>query len=251
MAELITVAGRTLSGEDQYGVWITHGIEGWFDSPEVKGEVIGRANSDGDFDLPIFNESRFITVNGSLHTKSHSEQHQAMNFLTGLMSGRFQVSGHGATQWADVKRNAPVRFNMVTGEFAQWQVSLKASDPRKFGNMREINPATDVTAELVHYGNYQARPTFRVTATTSFATGYYITGPNNLTYRVVQPLNVGGVHDIDFNTGQLVHNGIVRFGYVSNARMWGVEPGQVTRFSVRPNSTGAGMVRARVFDTYI
>lgn len=247
----ILLGSRVLSGVDRYGSWSVNTLDGWWDSPEPKGEVIGRANSDGEFDLPIFNESRLITVGGNLHARSHTNQHEAMNALSGFMRGRFQVAGHGSDQWADVKKAAGFRFTPITDTLAQWQLRLKAVDPRKFGNRQEITVPTDTTAEVFHYGNYQARPIFRVTATTTFATGYYITGPDNLTYRVVQPLNVGGVHDIDFNTGLLVHNGTVRFGYTSNARMWGVNPGQRARFSVRPNSTGSGNVRVRLLDTYI
>ena len=249
MPELITWAGRTLSGSDRFGEWaVTGELEGWWDSPEVKGETADRPNADGEYDLPVYNEARLITINGTLRAKSHAQLHDAGNFLTGPISGRLTVAGHGSSQWADAKRNSGVKFTPVTDVFAQWQVRLKCVNPRKFGNARDF-VRTNGTVSVFHRGNYNALPTVVVRG--SAANGYRLNGPGGLQYKVTRALVTGIPHRIEFTDGRLRVNGTVVATGADSADVWPVPPGQSVDFDINVLSGGTAEATITITDTYI
>jgi len=241
-------AGRTLSGVDRFGKWVCTSLDGWWDSPEVKGETSDRPNSDGEFDLPVYNEARLVTATGHLHAGSHAQLHEAMNFFTGAMAGRFQASGHGSVQWADAKRNSGVKFTPVTDVFAQWQVRLKCVNPRKFGNSQDF-VRTNGTVSVFHRGNFNALPTVVVRG--SAANGYRLNGPGGLQYKVTRALVSGIPHRIEFTDGRLRVNGTVVATGADSADVWPVPPGQSVDFDINVLSGGTAEATITVTDTYI
>ena len=248
VAEQITWAGRTLNGSDRFGEWVTTGLEGWWDSPDPKGETAERPNADGDYDLPVYNQARLITVGGNLHADSHTKLHEAMNFFTGPMRGRFAVTGHGSTQWADAVRNSGVKFTPVTDVFAQWQVRLKCVNPRKFGNSQDF-VRTNGTVSVFHRGNYNALPTVVVRG--SAANGYRLNGPGGLQYKVTRALVSGIPHRIEFTDGRLRVNGTVVATGADSADVWPVPPGQSVDFDINVLSGGTAEATITITDTYI
>jgi hypothetical protein len=249
LPELITWAGRTLSGSDRFGEWaVTGELEGWWDSPEIKGETQDRPYQDGEFDLPVYNQARIITINGNLRAKSHQQLHEAGDFLTGPISGRLTVTGHGSARWADAKRNSGVKFTPVTDVFAQWQVRLKCVDPRKFGESKTIAVATGSPVSAFHRGNYNAMPSFIIRG--DMPGGYTIT-VNGWNYTVTSALVTGAPHRIDYNNGRLYRNGVLSQGNLGNTNTTPIPPGQSVAVGLYPVTTGSGSADMTITDTYI
>jgi len=249
LSELITWAGRTLSGSDRFGRWVTTSLEGWWDSPEIRGDAEDRPYQDGEFDLPVYNQARLITINGNLHADSHAQLHEAMNFLTGPMSGRLTVTGHGVVQWADAKRNSGVKFTPVTDVFAQWQVRLKCPDPRKFGNSVTTAVATGSPVTVSHRGNYNAMPKFIVRG--DMPGGYTIT-VDGWNYTVTSALVTGQPHRIDYDNGRLYRNGVLTQGSVGIVTTTQpIPPGKSVAVGLYPFTTGSGSADMTIIDTFI
>jgi hypothetical protein len=243
-------AGRTLHGTDRFGKWVTKRDEfdGWWDSPEIKGETADRSSADGEYDMPTYNEARLVTVSGHLHSPNAAVQQEAMHFLSGPMSGRLQVELNGSTLWADAKRNSAVNFNPVTGKLLQWQVRLKCPDPRKFGDTNKFTITPGQTVTVFHYGNYAATPI--VTVTGDFPSGYTLWGPGGKTYVVTVALAAGTTHTIDMAHGLLRTNQYYFTGGVGDADVWTVAPGQASTIGLSAPS-GSGTAVASIIDTFI
>jgi hypothetical protein len=247
VAELIKLDGQILNGSDRLGEWKTNSIEGWWDSPDPKGEDVERPNADGDFDLEVFYKARYITITGRLFSTSHEQLHRAMNRFSGLVqkNGRLQVSGHGPTQWADVKRASGFSMTPVTDQFAQWQVRLKAVNPRKYG---DTTPFTFTSiGDLSQRGNYPASPVFTVTGNSP--AGYTINGEHGEEYKVTIPLVPGVPHIINFANARLRIAGVLRNNGNGAADVWATAAGSVTRYIF--STSGSISVTATVTDTYI
>lgn len=247
--ESIILDGQMLSGTDRFGEWATSGVDGWWSSPEPKVDNQERENEDGDYDLPVHYGARYITLTGSVRTKSHAQQHQAMNRFTGLLQkkARLQVSGHGPTQWADVVRASGLKIEPRTDTYAQWQVRVKAPDSRKFGdaNVYTINPGQ--TVPLFHYGNADAFPVFDVTG--NMPDGYTLWGPDGKTFVAPTAVSSARKHYLDMSEGLLKVNGNYWTGQTGNADLWTVPPGQ--QINTRLTTAGTGAAKVTVYDTYI
>lgn len=251
MPEQIIWAGRTLSGVDRLGKWVATGFDGWWDSPEIRGESVDRPNSDGEYDLPIYNEARLVTATGHLHTTSHAQMHEAMNYFTGAMSGRLQVAGHGSVQWADAKRNSGAKFTPVTDVFAQYQVRLKCVDPRKYGDANTYTvPSGSSYVTVFHRGNAVGYPVVKVSG--DMPGGYVLQSSAGAEYRVTTPLTSGNPHTIDMATGLLTRGGLLVSGGVIRADLWRVPGGTTaTNLRLQPITTGTGTATVTLLDSFI
>ncbi|MET4059942.1 hypothetical protein ABIB35_001487 [Arthrobacter sp. UYP6] len=247
--ESIILDGQPLSGEDRYGVWTTSVLDGWWYSPEPKGSTEERENADGDYDLPVYYGARYVTIGGSIRTKGHAQQHQAINRFVGLLrnKGRLQVSGHGPTQWADVKRASGFKMEPITDTYAQWQARVKAPDPLKFGDANVFTISPNQTVPLFHYGNAEASPIFDITG--NMPAGYTLWGPGGKTF--VSPSVVSSTypHHLDMSEGLLKVNGYYWTGQTGNADLWTIPPGQQVLTGL--TTTGTGTAKVTVYDTYI
>lgn len=243
----ITWAGRTLSGSDHFGEWSCETPDAWWDSPETKGEDASRPNADGDYDLPIFNQARLPTFNGLLEAVDHDALHEAGNFLTGAMTGRILVSGHGPAQWAEAKRAGKIRFVPKTDTIAQWQVSLKCVDPRKYGGSKDVVLTAPQDMIVSHRGNYGAFPRFLVRG--SAPSGYDLWGPGGKRYRVVRPLVSGRAHRVEFSDGLLRVDGVL-LPNAAQSDVWAIPPGPGTSIGISTVS-GTAEATVTVTDTYI
>jgi len=223
-------------------------LDGFWDSPEIKGDTEDRPYQDGEFDLPVYNQARLVTATGNFHAASHQQLHEAMNFFTGPMSGRLTVAGHGSIQWADAKRNGGVKFTPVTDVLAQWQVRLKCPDPRKFGESKTVAVATGAPISVFHRGNYNATPSFVVKG--SMPGGYTIT-VNGWNYAVTLPLVSGKPHTVDYNNGRLYVNGVLAQNSLGNTNTTPIPPGISVGVGLYPMTTGSGTADMTITDTYI
>lgn len=244
MAKQILWAGRTLNGTDRFGKWVATELEGWWDSPDTKGEDADRPNADGEYDLPIHNAARLVTIGGNLHAVP-GQMFEAGDFITGPMLGRLQVAGFGSTKWADAKRTTGVRFTPITEELAQWQVRLKMPNPRKYGNTNSFTFAS--IGDLYQWGNYPASPVFTVSG--SAPLGYTINGENGEEYKVTTPLVTGSPHVINFADARLRIGGTLTSNGNGAADVWDTAAGSLTRYIF--TSAGSVSVTATVTDTFI
>jgi hypothetical protein len=248
--ESIILDGQILSGEDRFGKWKTTGdLDGWWSSPEPKGNTEERENANGDYDLPVYYGARYITLTGSVRTKGHAQQHQAMTRFAGLLrsKARLQVSGHGPTQWADVVRASGLKIEPLTDTYAQWQVRVKAPDSRKFGDANVYTLSPNQTLSLFHYGNAEASPVFEVTG--DMPAGYTLWGPSSKTFVVPTSVMSARRHYLDMSEGLLKVNGNYWTGQTANADLWTIPPGQ--QINTGFTTTGTGAAKVTVYDTYI
>lgn len=249
--ESIILDGQTLSGEDQYGLWTTTGsLDGWWSSPEPKGENVAREGSDGDFDLPVDYEARYITLTGSLRAKNHDAQHQAINRFTALVrkKARLQVVGHGPAQWADVVRASSFKMEPLTDTYSQWQARIKAPDPRKFGDTNEFTAKVGEPATVFHRGNYDAPPRFVVSG---YAPGGYALVVNGRRFNVTQPVVTASPHTIDYDDGRLRIGGAVVHGGLGVTTTPHIPPGRSISVEIVPLTTGTPTAKLTLLDTYI
>ena len=251
MSNRILWAGRTLHGVDECGTWRTTRdlFEGWYDSPEIKGETVAHDDADGDYDLPIYNEARLITVGGTLRATNRADLLSGRNKLAGRMAGRLQVEDTQGILWAEAKRNSKLRFVLVNDNLANWQVRLKCVDPRKFGDTRTWSGSVGSNAaNIFHRGNYNATPQFVVSG--SMPGGYTLTIRGQV-FNVTAPLVSGHPHSIDYGTGRLRIDGAIVHGGLG----WGftplVPPGVITALSIEPITTGTATAQLTLLDTYI
>lgn len=252
-AESIILDGQILSGEDQYGEWATSVLDGWWSSPEPKGEEVSREGEDGDFDLPVDYEARYVTLSGSLQAKNHTMQHAAINRFTALVRqrARLQVVGHGADQWADVVRASGFRMEPLTDTYATWQARVKAPNPRKYGESREFTGSSFQDVVLWHRGNYPAFPEVTVTAgSAGLPSGIALTGPNGELFRLNRVIPAGDSFRLNMAEGFVRFSGgpPVTGGY-GQMDTWMVPPGGQS--SIRLGGDGSGTIRVTVKDTYI
>lgn len=252
-SESIILDGQKLSGWDHYGEWTTTGLDGWWSSPEPKGENVAREGADGDFDLPINYEARYITLTGSLRAKSHEMQHQATNRFTALVQkkSRLQVVGHGAAQWADVVRASGFKMEPITDTYSRWQLRLKAPDPRKYGESNVFTGSIYQDVALWHRGNYPAFPEVTVTAgSAGLPAGILLAGPGGKTFRLTRNIPAGDSFTVNMAEGfARFYGGTPVTGGYGQMDTWTVPPGGESM--IRLGADGSGTIRVTVKDTYI
>lgn len=243
-------AERTLHGTDRFGQWkVLQGrFQGWLESPEIKGETVARQNSDGDYDLPTYNEARIVEIGGQLVAPGRRELIEARNFLAGPMLGRLQVTDEDVTQWADAKRTSGVRFNILTPRLAHWQLTLKCADPRKFGLRRSEELVGGLSRSLYHYGNAAASPVVVINGPVTG--GYTLSSNDGRQYRVNAGINSGSTHTVDMNDGLLRVDGAVQSGLVGQADIWDIPAGKILNMALVADS-GDATGEVLITDTYI
>ncbi len=248
----VTILGRPDgSSSKPKGLFVgPDGFAGWDDGPDLRREAVDRPGQHGQFDMPVFNGSRVVSIDGHALAWSESELGHLRDLIMGLGAFgdllRLTVDHQGSTRWADVRRGAKptfqdagIRFGLLRARFA---IHFVAPNPRKFGETREF-PAG---AAAFHYGNFPASPEIVVTGPK--AGGYTITGPGGRQYVVTQALASGQTHRIDMSTGWLYLNGALQSGAVSQARTWAIPPGTS---AVHTITGGTGSMAVRLTDTFM
>lgn len=197
-------------------------MKGWWGSPGVKGATEDRENSDGEHDLPTYNQSRLVTLDGLLQAKSHEDMHEAMDYISGPMRGRLVVAGHGSDRWIDAKLDGEVDPIPITDTLMSWQIPLKSTRPWKFGELRTFDVTPGAPARAFHRGNTNASPVVQING--PLAGGFTITHPGGQ-YIALGDLGVGGWIRVDFRTGRLRLNGNDRSDLIIRADLYQVPPG--------------------------
>lgn len=223
------------------------GFEGWDDGPDTRRESLDRPGQHGEYDLPVLNASRVITVDGHALAWSEAELGHLRNRVMGIGADgsrtRLVVEHQGSTLWADVRRgarptfrDAGIRSGMLRARFA---IHLVAADPRKFGEVNDFPGG----AMAIHRGNFPATPEHVITGTSG---PYTINGPGGKKFMVSSGPGAGSDR-VDMSTGRIYRNGALQLGVTLRADLWAIPPGLpgVT------HTITAGSLITRVPDTFV
>lgn len=235
-------------GLGQDGFYIKKGgLKGVFGGVGVRGESVEYPHGDGDFELPVFRSSRFVTIEGPCIADSAERLDWYSNVLTGLLagpdSGRVIFDLPGGVRWGDAQLNGPPEFDITMwGQRADWQLSLKFADPYLYRDAASFAGGSP----SFHRGNTKAIPVHTVTG--SNGSGYTINGPDGKRFTVTRAVVAGSPHVIDMATGWLTINGVVQTGAVTVSDLWAVPGGaQVTHTIAGSGLTLSTLLR----DTFI
>lgn len=224
------------------------GLNGWDDGVDVRRESVERPGEHGEFDLPVFNGSRVISIDGHALAWSEFELGQLRNQIMGVCADggrqKITVEHQGEAMHATVRRGAKptfvdagVRHGMMRARFA---IFLVAADPRKYGEVHDFPAGT----EAVNRGNFPATPRLMVGAGSG---GYTVTGPGGR--RVVVGTAPAGAHYIDFASGGLfTAAGVRQVGAITIYEPWTVPVGAP---GVTASISGSRSLVQRVTDTFI
>lgn len=226
-------------------------IDGWWNSPAAKQDQNSRVNQDGDYPAETYYESRFITLGGALAATSASAKWAGYEMISGLLDQgerKLTINADGNTRWAIVGRNGQPEIDVVANRLIEYQMTLKATDPYKYGEPREESGAVGTAIDLFHRGNATVWPV--ITVTGSMPGGYELTLGGRLV-EVIKPLASGSTHTIDMRTGILKENGDRAMKVFGIAEYFGIKPGAVQSFWSTPRTSGSGSVKINFNDTYI
>lgn len=244
-------------GEGSDGFFLDDsGLKGWFGGVDARGNTISREGQDGDYSMPSNLAPRFVTLKGLCLSRSPEYQEQHNDQLAGLfgsgLTRRVTVQTPKGIQWADGKLSLGTKPEFdptLYGSIAQYALSLKFDDPRKYGKSKDIAGVTGQNIEAFHYGNFKATPTFIIAG--NMPGGYAINGPNGAQFFVTAPVQEGLPHVIDMANGYLTVGGAVVFGRVGRSDVWTIPAGGKTVQAVVPISGGSATVVIRVRDTFL
>lgn len=241
----VTVGGFEFKGDGiGEGYFIgPDGFNGWFDSVDIRTDDVAVPQGDGSFDLPVFRQSRIVSIDGWLWGDSPSAARDLRRQLSGILG-----TGESATMTvyegdADdgehgVCRLAAKPIIEVHGyelRWAEFQIQLRFPDPIRYGKYL-TSGAPSASIVMYHYGTVPARPMITITGTA--ANGYSVTGPTGV-YQVTAPLVSGQPHTIDMVTGILRVNGVVTYGQAPIAEIIKLPPhGESFLVTVLPISGG-------------
>ncbi|MGP9033634.1 hypothetical protein ACT17S_11245 [Glutamicibacter mysorens] len=245
----VTLDGQTLHGFDRYGSWRVHTLEGWFDSPAEKSDIISRPNTHGDVPSPVYYNARMVILSGRLSAKSPELAAQARTVLSALVQeeASFWVISSDGVAMSGLARRGKISLGNISGRWLTFQIELKFADPFKYGATESFTVSSGGASYVHHLGTVDAWPV--VTVKGSMPDGY------TLSYRsqtVSVPMGIpsGVEHRIDFKNRRLYVNGDVFFGAFGSSNFRPVPAGPRTAFGLSCPS-GSGTAVVSVTDTYI
>lgn len=248
----VTILGRPEDTSSRVaGLFVGRdGFEGWDDGPDVRREGVALLSEHGEYDSPVFNGSRVISVDGHAIAWSEEELGKLRNLVMGIGADgkrtRLTVTHQGMTLAATVRRGARptfrdtgIRYGRLRARFA---IFLVAADPRKYGVPHEFAAGDPVT----HDGNFPASPVLVVAGPQP--AGYTVAAGTNQ-YTVTTPLPSGSTDEIDMSTGWVRRNGVLLVGGITRADTWRIPVGAPGL--VHTITGGPGALTVRVTDTFM
>lgn len=233
--------------ESPHGLFVEDGgFRGWESGTGGRRESVARPAAHGDFDMPLFRESRVVTLNGYALGRSAFDLGHLRDQVVGL-------GADGSAVTLTVKQHGYLRRSLariVSVDFVdsgratsrgRFTVELVCSDPRKFGDLREFSGSS---VQVHHYGNFPASPVVEVVGPRTAP--YTITGPGGRQFVVNQSLSAGQTHRIDFRSGRLYRNGSLQIGQTGRSDTWAVPAGQRITMGI-----SSGSMTVKLADTYM
>lgn len=158
-------------GDDQGTEWWITGMEGWNGSPDVRLGGLDRPQDHGQFDSPSFLASRVVTIAGVAICTDKEAALLAQDIIASVATWDpsqlyvMQVSEPGRpTRRAEVRLNTGTKVGEFSGLAFDWQLQVKAPDPRRYDDTEEsttLFPPTGAT------GGVTFPATFPMTFSTS------------------------------------------------------------------------------------
>ena len=252
MSLSVNIAGVDLNNPySRYGHLEVDEIDGWFNAPAIKQKEDARVNADGDVPAPVYYESRYITISGALASKTPQDRWICSDMIQSLLNGeekKLVIEVDGVARWAMVQPNGQPEIDVVAHRLVNYQLSLKATDPYKYGGPQSFSAAVGSTVDVFHRGTVPAWPI--ITVTGSLPGGYELILGGH-TVQVTKSLATGSTHTLDMRTGILRENGSRVYGSIGIAEYFTVAPGDRQPFYSVPSTTGSGTATVRLNDTYI
>ena len=244
----IMLAGQVLHGTDARGVWVVNKLTGWFQRPAPKGNTADRTNSDGEYDLPDNYGARIITIMGRVSCRTPAEAASARDAILGTVLGtvRMRVQSVDSNPTFAMVKPAGEVDAVVLGRMVRFTFTLKAVDPRRFGEVRKVSAGSGTAAAVQNRGNFPASPLIVVDGPVA-AGGYTVTGPGGELFTVTTSPGSGTTHLIDMHDGLLRVNGSMSTGagLVSQADVVTIPAGG------KANVTLSKGGRVELYDTYM
>jgi len=123
------------------GYWLVE-VPGWWGGTDARTISDPRPDADGDFDQdPVFAGPRFPIVIGRVRFEDEAELFDARRPISMIGAYRepftMEVESLDGVQRATVVRNGRPTWDMTQGPyFAEFELPLKAADPRKYGPLK-------------------------------------------------------------------------------------------------------------------
>jgi hypothetical protein len=228
--------------------------EGWGDSVDIRRSSRERQQADGEFPERGFASARVVSWSGPWYANSHGELAQIRDQFTSLLADggyeRLYADEENGTMWGEAGLiSSTFRPLPISVPMAEYSISVKLPDPRKYGETHrfpEAGPAPAGTpVAAFHRGQTTAWPQFEISGQSP---GYRINGPLGRAYIVTRPLLSGQVHLIDMKSGRLYIDGVQVLGGVQRADRWGIGRSQEVA-STLIVSSGYAAMRQIVKDT--
>lgn len=131
-----TLDGLTFRADGAATTYTLSDIPGWWGGADFRHETFARPNSDGDFDAPVFQAGRILTLQGQVQTTDDEGFEDAIAALEGLLAdgsmGTLTVYQANGTYTIGVRRHGGLNVEVLLyGRVARYQLQLWAPDPAK------------------------------------------------------------------------------------------------------------------------
>lgn len=238
------------------GYWLVD-LPNWWDGVESRNESETRPDGDGEFDQdPIYSAARFPIVIGRVAFDSEGDLFAARRPIARLGAHRgpftIEVESLDGVQRATVVRNGKVSWDMSLAPFrVEFEIPLKAADPRKYGPLRTDSTGlpvagggveSPVASPFVQIGGGSAgRVTLQNSGTTDTIPLLRVSGggmtdgveilriETGQLIRLEWPILASDVVEFDAGTGQVWLNGQSPIaGSLTKAQWWTLGPGETT-----------------------
>lgn len=245
---IIRLPGITLYG-DRFrgkGCHFTDMV-GWTSMPEVVSEGVSFEFDDGEFDEAGYMPAREVRVPGFYAGGTHREVVQTEQRFKSLRRQRqfvVAVEEPSRTLYGNARLMSLAYDSSGFHPDAPFEVVLRFSDPRRYGNTNVTPPGTSVVP--MHRGDADAQTVFVITGAMS---GYKLVGPADQEYVVTEPLAAGKTDRIDMADGRLYRDGVMLIGKSRGSR-WTTPPGIPTGSVTLVPTSGVGSLVGITLDTH-
>jgi len=130
-----TLDGLEFRGDAEPTTYTIARMPGWWGT-DFRHEQVARPTAAGDFDAPVFQSGRIITLEGLVLATSTSAFESACDALENLLADgsadTLTVYQESATYTLEVRRHGGLNLDItVYGRTARYQIQLWAPDPEK------------------------------------------------------------------------------------------------------------------------
>ncbi|WP_440708827.1 hypothetical protein [Herbiconiux sp. YIM B11900] len=215
-------------------------LAGWKPgSVGVRGESIEVEEGHGEYDLPVYRGRRIIESSGYVVAANNAERNRMSDRFSGVLAdgslGRVTIEDEGERRWARVRLQS-ASFEDTYPARADWELALRAPDPRIFGDLEEY---TGGIVDVINRGSFPSSPVIKVSGAGTNTYGVY--GPSGRRWLVEQDLVSGHPHYLNIETGELIIDNVLFIGQTPEADSWVCPPGVRTRHTIDPNGNNAVM----------